>query len=34
MAMGSAEEVEKLAKDWLNLLAADFYDTRIQKLIA
>jgi hypothetical protein len=31
---GSAEEVEKMARDWLNLLTADFYDTGIQKIIA
>jgi hypothetical protein len=31
--MGSNEEVKKAGKDWLNGLAADFYDTGMQKLV-
>jgi hypothetical protein len=31
--MGSDEDMKKMVKDWLNGLAADFYDAGIQKLI-
>jgi hypothetical protein len=31
--MGKDKEVKKIVKDWFIGLAADFYDTGIQKLV-